>query len=141
MPDGKRLVFTLFPIGTGTGATSLWSVLTDGRGSVEPIRAQWDAYPGGVSADGGTLYYSANQSNQAQEDIVSVALGGAAPKPVALLATPASERSPTPSTRCPLARVRDKRVRQNRDACRSTRRSAGIGAGVGARRQPCSLEP
>jgi Tol biopolymer transport system component len=97
MPDGKRLVFTLFPIGTGIGATSLWSVLTDGRGSVQPIRAQWDAYPGGVSADGRTLYYSANQSDQSQEDIVSVVLDGDAPKPIVLLATPADERLPRPS--------------------------------------------
>jgi Tol biopolymer transport system component len=97
MPDGKRLVFSHFPIGTDARATSLWSVSTDGRGSVAPITAQWDAYPGGVSSDGGTLYYSAYQSDQAQEDIVSVALGGGAPKPVVLLATPASERLPTPS--------------------------------------------
>ena len=97
MPDGKRLVFSLFPISTEARATSLWSVLTDGRGSVEPIAAQWDAYPGGVSSDGGTLYYSVYLSDQAQEDIVSVALGGGAPKPVVLLATPASEGRPLPS--------------------------------------------
>ena len=69
----------------------------DGRGKVEPVAAQWDAYPGAVSSDGRTLYYSANQSEQAQEDIVSVALGSDRPKPVVLLATPASERFPTPS--------------------------------------------
>jgi Tol biopolymer transport system component len=97
MPDGKRLVFSQFPIGTEARATSLWSVLTDGRGSVLPIDSQWDAYPGGVSSDGGTLYYGAYQSDQAQEDIVSVLLGGSTPKPVVLLATPASEGSPTPS--------------------------------------------
>jgi serine/threonine-protein kinase len=71
--------------------------LADGRASVTPIAAQWDAYPGGVSSDGNTLYYSAYQSDQAQEDIVSVALDGGAPKPVVLLATPASEGLPTPS--------------------------------------------
>jgi len=96
MPDGKRLVFSQFPIGSEARATSLWSVLTDGRGSLAPIAAQWDAYPGGISSDGGTLYYSAN-SDLAQEDILSVALGGGAQKPVALLATPAAERLPTPS--------------------------------------------
>jgi eukaryotic-like serine/threonine-protein kinase len=97
MPDGKRLVFSQFPIGPEARATSLWSVLADGRGSVTPIAAQWDAYPGGVSSDGRTLYYSAYQSDQAQEDVVSVALAGGARKPVVLLATPASEGSPVPS--------------------------------------------
>src|SRR5262249_39657030 len=96
MPDGKRLVFSQFPICPHARATSLWSVLTDGRGSVEPIAAEWDAYPGGVSSDG-TLYYSAYRSDQSQEDIVSVAQGAGTPKPVVLLATPASEGLPTPS--------------------------------------------
>jgi serine/threonine-protein kinase len=64
---------------------------------VEPIAAQWDAYPGGVSSDGGTLYYNAYQSNQAQADVLSVALGGGASTPVVLLATPASEEQPLPS--------------------------------------------
>ncbi|MGE0814215.1 MAG: protein kinase [Vicinamibacterales bacterium] len=97
MPDGTRLLGSHFPTSTGAGATSLWSVVTDGRGSVEPIAAQWDAYAGGVSSDGGTLYYDAAQSNQAQNDIFSVALGGGAAKPAVLLATPASEGSPLPS--------------------------------------------
>jgi len=43
------------------------------------------------------LYYSAYQSGQDQEDIVSVALDGPAPKPTVLLATPASEDAATPS--------------------------------------------
>ena len=97
LPGGRRLIFSQFPIDPGLRATSLWSVLTDGRGKVEPVEAQWDAYVGSASSDGRTLYYSAYQSDQAQEDIVSVALGGPTPKPAALLATPASERSPTPS--------------------------------------------
>jgi Tol biopolymer transport system component len=97
MPDGKRIVFSQFPIDPALRATSIWSVLTDGRGKIEPVAAQWDAYPGAVSSDGRTLYYSANQSEQAQEDIVSVSLTAAAPKPVVLLATPASERMPMPS--------------------------------------------
>jgi Tol biopolymer transport system component len=97
MPDGKRIVFSLFPIDPGLRATSLWSVLTDGRGKVEPVTAQWDAYAGAVASDSRTLYYSAYQADQAQEDIVSVALSGDTPKPNVLLATPASERLPIPS--------------------------------------------
>jgi hypothetical protein len=75
----------------------MWSVLTDGAGKIEPIPAQWDAYPGAVSSDARTLYYSAYQSNQAQEDLMSVVLGDAAAKPVVRLATPAAEELPTPS--------------------------------------------
>ena len=97
MPDGKRIVFSQFPIDPALRATSIWSVLTDGRGKIEPIAAQWDAYPGAVSSDGRTLFYSANQSGQFEEDLVSVSLSGASPKPVALLATPSSERVPMPS--------------------------------------------
>ena len=96
-PDGGRLVFSSFPIDPGLRTTSVWSVLTDGRGEVEPVAAQWDAYPGAVSSDGRVLYYSAYQADQAQEDIVSVALDGAAPKPTVLLATPASEGWPSAS--------------------------------------------
>jgi len=96
-PDGRRLVFSYFPIDPALRATSLWSVLTDGRGSVQPIAAQWDAYTGAVSSDGRVLYYSAYQARQDQEDIVSVALDGATPKPTVVLATPASERAATPS--------------------------------------------
>jgi len=97
MPDGKRIVFTHFPIDPDLRATSLWSVLTDGRSKVEPVTAQWDAYPGAVSSDGRTLYYSAYQADQAQEDIISIALSGDTPKPNVLLATPASEGLPIPS--------------------------------------------
>jgi len=94
-PDGKRLVFSSFPIDTSPRATSLWSVLTDGRGKVEPIAAQWEAYPGGVSSDGRVLYYSALEFDRG--DLVSVPLGGTAPKPTVLLSTPADEELPTPS--------------------------------------------
>jgi Tol biopolymer transport system component len=97
LPDGKRIVFSLFPIDPALRATSLWSVLADGRGKVEPVTAQWDAYPGAASSDGRTMYYSAFQTTQNGEDILSVSLSGADPKPVALLATPASERRPMPS--------------------------------------------
>jgi hypothetical protein len=97
MPDGKRILFSQFPIDPDQRATSVWSVPTDGGGKVEPIRAQWDAYPGAVSSDGRTLYYSAYQSNQAEEDLMSVALGDAAAKPIVRLATPAAEELPTPS--------------------------------------------
>ena len=97
LPDGRRLVFSMFPIDPGLRATSLWSVETDGRGKVQPVAAQWDAYAGTASSDGRTLYYSAYQSDQAQEDIISVPLEGAALKPTMLLATPASESSPMPS--------------------------------------------
>ncbi len=96
-PDGRRLVFSSFPIDPGLRTTSVWSVLTDGRGEVEPVAAQWDAYPGAVSSDGRLLYYSAYQADHAQEDIVSVALDGEAPKPMVLLATPASEGEPSAS--------------------------------------------
>ena len=51
MPDGKRILFAQFLIDPDERATSVWSVLTDGEG-IEPIPAQWDAYPTGVSADG-----------------------------------------------------------------------------------------
>jgi serine/threonine-protein kinase len=97
MPDGKRILFAQFQIDPDQRTTSMWSVLTDGAGKIEPIPAQWDAYPGAVSSDGRTLYYSAYQSNQVQDDIMSVALGDAAAKPVVRLATPAAEEAPTPS--------------------------------------------
>ena len=97
LPDGKRLVFSQFPVNPDLRKTSLWTVLTDGRGKVEPLGAQWDAYPGGASSDGRTLYYEAYQSDQPQEDIVSLSLDGPSSKPTVLLATPASEELPTPS--------------------------------------------
>ncbi|HET9370118.1 MAG TPA: hypothetical protein VFO19_07710, partial [Vicinamibacterales bacterium] len=97
MPDGKRIVFAQFRIDPDQRTTSLWSVLTDGSGKTEPIPAQWDAYPGGVSGDGRTLFYSAYQSNQAQEDLMSVTIGEAAARPVVRLATPVAEELPTPS--------------------------------------------
>ena len=97
VPDGKRILFAQFLIRPDQRTTSVWSVLTDGEGKIEPIPAQWDAYPTGVSADGRTLSYSAYQSNQGQEDLMSVALGDAAAKPVVRLATPAAESLPTPS--------------------------------------------
>jgi serine/threonine-protein kinase len=97
MPDGKRIIFSQFRIDPDQRTTSLWSVPTDGAGKAEPIPAQWDAYPGGVSSDGRTLYYRAYQSNQVQEDLMSLTLGDAAAKPVVLLATPAAESYPTPS--------------------------------------------
>ena len=97
VPDGRKLVYSSFPIDPDLRATSVWSVLTDGQGKVEPVAAQWDAYPGAVSSDGRVLYYDAYSSDQARSDILSVPLDGAAAKPTVLLATPASERSPTPS--------------------------------------------
>jgi len=97
MPDGKHILFAQFRIDPDQRTTSMWSVLTDGAGKIEPIPAQWDAYPGGVSSDGRTLYYSAYQSNQLQDDLMSLALGDAAAKPVVRLATPAAEELPTPS--------------------------------------------
>jgi dipeptidyl aminopeptidase/acylaminoacyl peptidase len=96
-PDGRRLIFSMFPIDSERKLTSVWSVLADGRGKVEPIPAQWDAYPAGVSSDGRTLFLSAYQSDQAQEDILSAPLGGPAAAPSAWLATPASEGRPLPS--------------------------------------------
>lgn len=96
-PDGKRLVFSFFPIDPGLRSTSLWSVLTDGHGTVQPVAAQWDAYASGVSADGRVLYYSAYQASQNQEDIISVPLDVPAPKPTVLLATPAAENAARPS--------------------------------------------
>ena len=97
MADGRHIVFTQFPIDPALRATSVWSVLTDGRGNVQPVPAQWDAYPSAVSSDGRTLYYYAYQSDQAQSDILSLAIGGATAKPTVLLATPASEELPVPS--------------------------------------------
>ena len=97
MPDGKRILFAQFRIDPDHRTTSMWSVLADGTGKVEPVPAQWDAYPGGVSSDGRTLYFSAYQSNQVQDDLMSVTLGDATAKPVVRLATPAAEELPTPS--------------------------------------------
>jgi len=96
-PDGRRLIFSMFPIDSERKLTSVWSVLADGRGKVGPIPAQWDAYPAGVSSDGRTLFYSAYQSDQAQEDILTAPLGTPAAAPSAWLATPASEGRPLPS--------------------------------------------
>jgi Tol biopolymer transport system component len=97
MADGRHLVFTQFPIDPALRATSVWAVLADGRGNVQPVPAQWDAYPSAVSSDGRTLYYHAYQSDQAQADIASVAIGSGTAKPSVLLATPASEELPVPS--------------------------------------------
>ena len=94
--DSTRIVFSLFPIDPAQRQTSLWTAVADGRGKVEPVTAQWDAYPGSASADGRTLYYSV-QGDQSQEDIVSVELSNPASKPAVLLATPASESTPTTS--------------------------------------------
>lgn len=97
-PDGRRLVYSSFPmIDSSPRTTSVWSVLPDGQGMVEPVAVQWDAYPSGFSADGRVLYYYAYPSDQAQSDILSVPLDRADPKPTVLLATPASEAWPTPA--------------------------------------------
>jgi Tol biopolymer transport system component len=64
---------------------------------VEPVAAQWDAYPGSASADGRRLYDRAYQADQAREDILSVGLADPASKPTVLVATPAAESEPTPS--------------------------------------------
>jgi dipeptidyl aminopeptidase/acylaminoacyl peptidase len=90
-------VFSSFPIDPTSRATSVWSVLTDGRGKTEPVAAQWEAYPSAVSSDGRLLYYSADQFDQREQDILSVPLDDTGPKPTALLATPASEEWPRPS--------------------------------------------
>jgi len=96
-PDGRRLFYSSFPIDPDQQSTSVWSVLTDGQGKVEPVAAQWDAYPSAVSTDGRVLYYHAIQSGQGQFDILSLPLDGAAPEPTMLLATPARELWPKPS--------------------------------------------
>jgi eukaryotic-like serine/threonine-protein kinase len=97
MPDGKRLLFTHFPISPDRRGTSMWRVLTDGRGDIEPVGAESDAYPGATSADGSILYYSVYRTGQAQEDISSVTISGTGSMPTRLLATPASEETPIPS--------------------------------------------
>jgi serine/threonine protein kinase/Tol biopolymer transport system component len=98
LADGKHVVFSLFPINPALRQTSLWTTLTDGQGKVEPVAAQWDAYPGLGPSDARRLYYSAYQApNQGQEDIVSLAIGGPASKPTNVLATPSYEHLPTPS--------------------------------------------
>jgi len=96
-PDGRRLVFSSFPIDTASRSSSIWSVLTDGRGIVEAVRAQWDAYPGGFSADGRVLYYEASGSSFSDDDVLSVTVDDASSEPTVLLATPASENEPKPS--------------------------------------------
>ncbi len=96
-PDGRRLLFTYFPVAPGAPRTSIWSVLPDGRGQVEPIPAELDAYPKAVSADGRTLYYELYRTDQYQADIFTLQLGGAGQTPAPLLTTPASEESPRPS--------------------------------------------
>jgi eukaryotic-like serine/threonine-protein kinase len=97
MPDGKRLLFTHFPISPDRRGTSIWRVLTDGRGDIEPVGAETDAYPGATSSDGSILYYSVYRTDQAQEDISSITISGTGSMPTRLLATPASEESPIPS--------------------------------------------
>jgi len=83
MPDGRRVLYTHFPIDPGTRSSSMWSALADGGGRVDPLSAQSDAYPSVASADGRTLFYHVNCSDQVQADIYALALAlvaaGAAP--------------------------------------------------------------
>jgi Tol biopolymer transport system component len=95
--DGRRLLFTYFPLAPDAPRTSIWSVAPDGRGQVEPIGAELDAYPIAASADGRTLYYELYRTDQDQADIFALQLGGAGQMPTPLLTTPASEESPLPS--------------------------------------------
>ena len=117
----------------------MWSVLTDGAGKIEPIPAPWEAYHGGVSPDGRTLYYSAYQSNQVQEDLMSVALGCGREARGAARDTRGGGVADT-ITRRPMARGSDECVRHSRDARRTTHGSDRIRAGLQPWRQSHSLE-
>ena len=61
--------------------------------------------PGGASSDGRTLYYEAYQSDQPQEDIVSVSLDDPAAKPT--VCSRRLRRSGPRPPRRPMARVHD----------------------------------
>ena len=97
MPDGKRLLFTHFPLSPQATATSMWSVSTDGRGQIEAIPAELDAYPMSVTSDGRTLYYRVYRANQEQSDIYTLALDAPTAAPAPVLTTPSSEDWPIPS--------------------------------------------
>ncbi|MBA3638215.1 MAG: hypothetical protein M3541_03555 [Acidobacteriota bacterium] len=47
--DGRQLLFTHFPFAPGAPRTSIWSVVPDGRGHIEPVPVELDAYPEGIS--------------------------------------------------------------------------------------------
>jgi serine/threonine-protein kinase len=96
--DGKRLFVTYFPTSPGASRTSMWSVIADGRGELEPVLGdEGDAEPQAASADGRTLYYELYRTDADQADIVALRLGEATPAPTPILATPASEEQPRPS--------------------------------------------
>ena len=95
MPDGKRVLFTHFPLDPDQSSTSMWSVLADGRGNIEPILpGKRGEFPEATSADGRTLYYTTEIPGR---DILTLELGITGSKPTPLVATPASESQPVPS--------------------------------------------
>ena len=140
MADGKHIVFTQFPIDPALRATSVWSVLTDGRGNIQPVPAQWDAYPSADSSDGRTLYLPClpirsgpgrhrvrcdwRRRGQALRAARDACVGGAA--------SSLSGR--------PVARLSDQRVRQGRGTPRAIHGPDCICPGFDPRRQPHSLE-
>jgi hypothetical protein len=96
MPDGRRLLFTQFPLDRESEDTSMWMVTTDGAGKIEPIGHQSGSYPTGTSADGRVLYYRVEADTE-QMDIRQLALDTPGAQPTSVLATPASEQAALPS--------------------------------------------
>jgi Tol biopolymer transport system component len=95
--DGRRLFVTYFPKSPGTQQTSMWSVVPDGRGELEPMPGGLDAYPLAMSTDGRMLYYEQYRTDQDQANILALDLRASDAEPIPLLETPASEEVPRPS--------------------------------------------
>ena len=140
MPDGKRILFAQFRIDPDQRTTSMWSVLTDGAGKIEPIPAQWDAYPGGVSSDGRTLLLQrlSIQSGPGGPHVRGARRCGREARRAARDTCGGGVADTI--TRRPMARVSDKCVRHRRDARRTTHGSDRIRASLHPWRQSHSLE-
>ena len=97
-PDSRRIAFTYFPRNAvGEESTSMWWLSSDGRGDPEPIGNLMEAYPGGFSPDGGTLYFRYGTGTATGTDLWCADLTQPDVELRPLLATRADETYPTPS--------------------------------------------
>jgi len=96
--DGRRVAFTYFPQNAaGRESTSMWWMASDGRADPEPIGNLMNAYPGGFSPDGGTLYFEYSNGTETRADLWSADLTQQEAGLRPLLATRAMEVDPSPS--------------------------------------------
>jgi serine/threonine-protein kinase len=96
--DSRRIAFTSFPRNAaGRESTTMWWLSSDGRGDPEPIGNLMEAYPGGFSPDGSTLYFRHLTGTATRADLWSADLTLPEAELRPLLATRADETDPTPS--------------------------------------------